>query len=206
MPCASSMTLGPDSPSRTVGTSAIRSAAQASTAAPPNTSPTPIASTRTPAARRSSSAASARASANSAGFASCRRTPPDAQSRSTAAGRSASAILKRVRNDSAWLAPALPPRKRSSCAAMSTGAAPIVARAITTPSSSCAVMPQRARCGEGRGAESVVSTAATLPGSAIAVMRSRGASGRSAVETAPCDATAQHMSMLLVKEGRHGRI
>ena len=103
------------------------------------------------------------------------------------------ARTKRLRSARAWLAPALPPRKRSSCAATRTGAPPIVARATTTPSSSCGAMPQRARCGDGRGAASAASTGATLPGSAIAAMRSRGASGRRAVETTAMT-KAQHMS------------
>ena len=70
-------------------------------------------------------------------LASCRRTPADAARTTTAAGRSARARSNSRRSVSPWFAPALPPRKRSSCAASRTSAPPSVARATTTPSSSC---------------------------------------------------------------------
>lgn len=59
-PRAASITAGPDSPNRTGGSSARRSLAQASTDAPPKTSPAPIATTGTPEARASTCACNAR--------------------------------------------------------------------------------------------------------------------------------------------------
>ena len=189
------MTLGPERPSFVPGSRASASAAHASTDAPPNTSPTPIATTGTPSARRSRSAASARASASSAGLASWSRTPPDAMSRTTAAGRSRRAAWKSARSASAWFAPALPPRKRSSCAATRTGAPAIVARAVATPSSACAVRRQPARCGESRGAARRSLTGAMLPGSAIDAMRSRAVLARSAADGLT---VGRHMGFSLV--------
>jgi hypothetical protein len=54
-----------------------------------------------------------------------------------------------------------------------------LARASTTPSSSCAAIPHRVRSDERRGAANVSSMLATVPGSASASMRSAGASERS---------------------------
>ena len=100
-----------------------------------------------PSARASRSAASTRASVSSAAFASCSRTPPEARSSTTAAGRS-----RRAHANSACNAIAVPfadaaARKRSSCAATSIGWPWTPTRAVTMPSSSCAAMPKRARCG-----------------------------------------------------------
>ena len=145
LPCTDSMTFGPDRPIRALVSSAVQSAAQARIDDPPNTSPTAIVSTGTPAMRASNSARKARASASSAAFASCRRTPPEARRTTIAAGRSCCARTNSARNASPWFAPTLPRRKRSSCAAIITGAPATSMRAVATPSSSCAASPNRSR-------------------------------------------------------------
>ncbi len=95
LPCAVSITPGPDRPKRACGTKRRCSHAAASTDAPPNAAPVTIASVAMPARRTSNSARSARASAHSAALASCRRTPPESTSRITTSGRSSRARSKK---------------------------------------------------------------------------------------------------------------
>jgi hypothetical protein len=73
LPCAVSITPGPDKPKRACGMKSRCAHAAASTDAPPNALPVTIASVAMPTRLTSNNARSARASAHSAALASCKR-------------------------------------------------------------------------------------------------------------------------------------
>ena len=164
-PRAVSMTRGPESPRRVPGSSASRSAAQASTDAPPNTSPTPMASTGIARDARALQRGKRRASACSAD------SPRAGARRPTRAGAPPPRAVRPGADEQLAQRVAV---ARADAAAQEAlvlrgdqhGRRRCALRATTMPSSSRAAMPQRARCGLGARRSELTSTCATLPASA----------------------------------------
>ena len=168
LPCAVSMTRGPERPKRASGRNVRCSQPAASTEAPPNAAPVTTASVGMPARRTSNSIRSARASANSAAFAHAAARPgidQEDDDRRTFVARALEESAKR-RHDS-----------RRCCRPGSARPAPWPAHVWRQPRSRAARSPSaapgsvhRARC----GLTPATGNGSRLPGSASAASRADG--------------------------------